>query len=111
MRNGDIATSLFLAATDLLASAQAQPIPDQDNQLAPQRTPAAIALTKFAEDILNRRSKSLLLQLGSTVRHRVNASLSLLATIAAMGTNVTSHLARSLDMTSDTFSKLAHPPK
>lgn len=111
MRNDGIATSLMVAASDLLASNQAQPNHDQQTSLAASATPHTPALTDFADDIVTRRSKMLQQQLGSTVRHRVNAALHLLVAIASMGGSVTAHLLRSLDTTSDAFSKLTHPPK
>lgn len=111
MRNDDTAVSLFMAVSDLLSSSHAQQSPDQKAQLPDLVQQAASAPTQFADDILARRSKSLRQQLGSTVRHRVNAALWLLVCIANMGSSVTTHHVRSLDMTSDTFSKLPHPPK
>ena len=111
MRNDDTAVSLFMAVSDLLSSSHAQQSSDGKAQLPVLEQQIAPALTQFADDILARRSKSLQQQLGSTVRHRVNAALWLLVCIANMGSSVTTHLVRSLDTTSDTFSKLPHPPK
>ena len=111
IRNDDTAVSLLMAISDLLSSSHAQHGSDRKAQLPVLEQQVAPALTQFAEDILARRSKSLQQQLGSTVRHRVNATLWLLVCIANMGSSVIPRLVRSLDMTSDTFSKLPHPPK
>ena len=111
MRHDDTATSLFMVVADLLSSRQSHQTANDKTQIMLPANQATVGLTNFADNILSKRSKSLHAQLGSTVRKRVNAATWLLAAIANIGTHVTTHLMESLDMTSDAFSKLAHPPK
>lgn len=111
MRQDDLASCLLMASSSLLSSDQAQASLENQDSTAASGTQHSQALSGYADDILARRSRMLHLQLGSTVRHRVNATLSLLVAIARRGSAATAHLVRSLDMSSDAFSKLSHPPK
>lgn len=109
MRNDDIATALLLAASDMISCSHLQP--DQAAQAPQEVMPDELILTQFADDILTRRSKSLHACLGSTVRPKAIATLHLLTSIAATGRTLTGRLVKMLDMSSDAFSKLAHPPR
>ena len=111
MRNDDTVTNLFMVAADLLNSRQFCQSSNDEIQSTMPANQATIGLTNFADDILSKRNKSLQAQLGSTVRQKVNAATWLLIAIANTGTPVTAQLVQRLDMTSEAFSRLAHPPK
>ena len=110
VRNKDISLNLLLVSAELLQMWQNhQPEPQQT--LSPTASQLQAALLAFAHGILAKRIKYMQQQLSSTVRHKSNASLYLLASIAAMGQAFAANLVKNLDLTLPAFLKLAHPPK
>ena len=110
MRHEDISTELLLVSAQLLEHNPAL-IPEQNHQLSQPASLNLAALDQYADSILTKRAKYLHQQLGSTIRHKSNATLHLLGAIANRGYGLTSRLVKVLDMTLPALVKLAHPPK
>lgn len=105
VRNEDVSTALLVTSAHMLQASQSCNA-DQQDRLALTET-----LDHFADSILARHAKYLQQQLASTVRHKANAVLYLLACMASRGGSLTARLLKTLDYDSTILVKLAHPPK
>lgn len=110
VRNEDVSTALLLASAQLLRLCL-----HQQQRHPPQLSGPAVqtqtALDHFASNIVVNRAKYLHQQLDSSIRHRANATLHLLSTIASRGEGLAAHLVKTLNLSLPAFVKLAHPPK